>query len=162
MANGSGFCYNHYIWHHAINLKMGIPNTQQFPTFYFRYLLLRSSYIREHLGGSVGWASDFSSGHDLTVCGFEPCIRHCADHLHRAWSLLQILCLLLSLPLPHSHFVSLCFSKINKCKKKKKKEIPYDNKLRWHSKNDAIDNKMVACELRIYRCWKSETVAYTK
>ena len=23
-------------------------------------------------GGSVGWVSDFSSGHDLVVCGFEP------------------------------------------------------------------------------------------
>ena len=28
------------------------------------------------LGGSVGGASDFSSGHDLTVGGFEPPIRH--------------------------------------------------------------------------------------
>ena len=25
-----------------------------------------------HLGGSVGYVSDFGSGHDLTVCGFEP------------------------------------------------------------------------------------------
>ena len=32
-----------------------------------------------HLGGSVGWASDFGSGHDLTVCGFEPHIRLCND-----------------------------------------------------------------------------------
>ena len=24
------------------------------------------------LGGSVGWASDFGSGHDLAVCEFEP------------------------------------------------------------------------------------------
>ena len=70
-----------------------------------------------HLGGSVGWASDFGSGHDLTVCEFEPHIRICADHLLTSWSLLQILCLLPSLPLPRSHFVSLCFSKINKCKK---------------------------------------------
>ena len=72
-----------------------------------------------HLGDSVGWAPDFSSGHDLMVCGFEPRIRLCADCFLRAWSLLQILCLLLSLSLPYSCFVSLCFSKINKCKKKK-------------------------------------------
>ena len=26
------------------------------------------------LGGSVGYVSDFGSGHDLTTCGFEP---HC-------------------------------------------------------------------------------------
>ena len=24
------------------------------------------------LGGSVGWVADFSSGHDLSVCVFEP------------------------------------------------------------------------------------------
>ena len=27
------------------------------------------------LGGSVGWASDFGSGHDLVVCEFKPRIR---------------------------------------------------------------------------------------
>ena len=31
------------------------------------------------LGGSVGLASDFGSGHDLTVCGFKPRIGLCAD-----------------------------------------------------------------------------------
>ena len=31
------------------------------------------------LGGSVGWASAFSSGHDLTVCEFEPRVGLCAD-----------------------------------------------------------------------------------
>ena len=36
----------------------------------------------------------------------------------RAWSLLLILGLPLSLLLPHPHFVSLCLSKISKCKKK--------------------------------------------
>ena len=35
-----------------------------------------------HLGGSVGWAADFGSGHDLTVregCEFEPRVGLCAD-----------------------------------------------------------------------------------
>ena len=32
-----------------------------------------------HLGGSVSYVLDFSSGHDLTVCGFEPCVGLCAD-----------------------------------------------------------------------------------
>ena len=32
-----------------------------------------------HLGGSVGEASDFGSGHILEVCGFEPYVRLCAD-----------------------------------------------------------------------------------
>ena len=27
-----------------------------------------------HLGGLVGWVSDFGSGHDLTVCEFEACV----------------------------------------------------------------------------------------
>ena len=33
------------------------------------------------LGGSVGWASDFGSGQDLMVCGFEPHDGLCADRL---------------------------------------------------------------------------------
>ena len=32
-----------------------------------------------HLGGSVGWASGFGSGHDLMVCEFEPHVGLCAD-----------------------------------------------------------------------------------
>ena len=31
------------------------------------------------LSGTVGWVSDFSSGHDLMVCEFEPRARLCAD-----------------------------------------------------------------------------------
>ena len=31
------------------------------------------------LRGSVGWASDFGSGHDLTARGFEPHVQLCAD-----------------------------------------------------------------------------------
>ena len=43
-----------------------------------------SSYLKSWtdlgcLGGSVGWASNFSSGHDLAVCEFEPCVGLCAD-----------------------------------------------------------------------------------
>ena len=32
-----------------------------------------------HLGGSVGEVSDFGSGHDVTVCEFEPRVGLCAD-----------------------------------------------------------------------------------
>ena len=32
-----------------------------------------------HLGGSVGWASNFGSGHDLAVREFEPRVGLCAD-----------------------------------------------------------------------------------
>ena len=35
--------------------------------------------VEGRLGGSVGWASDFGSGHDLAVHGFEPHIGLCAD-----------------------------------------------------------------------------------
>ena len=31
------------------------------------------------LGGSVGWTSDFGSGHDLAVREFEPHVGLCAD-----------------------------------------------------------------------------------
>ena len=65
------------------------------------------------LGGSVGGASDFDSGRDLTVCGFEPRLRLSVR------SPLWTLCLPLSLPLPClcalSRFrsLSLSLSKIN-------------------------------------------------
>ena len=32
-----------------------------------------------YLSGSAGWASDFGSGHDLTVHEFKPCIGLCVD-----------------------------------------------------------------------------------
>ena len=60
----------------------------------------------------------FGSGHDLTVPEFGSRIGLCADSSEPgAWSLLPILCLPLSLPLPHKHSVSLCLSKIKKIKK---------------------------------------------
>ena len=31
------------------------------------------------LGGSAGWASNFSSAHDLLVCEFQPHVRHPVD-----------------------------------------------------------------------------------
>ena len=64
------------------------------------------------MSGAPGWLSqlsDFSPGHDLAVSGFEPCVHLHAD---RARSLLQILCLPLSVPLPRLRSVSL--SKINR------------------------------------------------
>ena len=36
------------------------------------------------LGGSVHWASDFSSGYNLTVCGFGHCIRLSAVRVETA------------------------------------------------------------------------------
>ena len=74
------------------------------------------------LAGSGCGASDCSPGHDLAVCGFEPRVGLCADWRLRAWSLLPILCLPLSLPLP-VHALSLSVSKINKNVKKIKKKI---------------------------------------
>ena len=40
---------------------------------------VKDAKLLGHLGGSVSWASDFSSGHDLTVCEFEPRVGLCAD-----------------------------------------------------------------------------------
>ena len=64
------------------------------------------------LGGSVK-ASNFSSGQDLTVCEFKPCIRLCADSSEPGACFR--FCLPLSLPLPNLCSVSLCLSKINEC-----------------------------------------------
>ena len=61
------------------------------------------------LGGSVSEASNFGSGHDLTVCEFEPRVGLWVQLGAR--SLLQILCLPLSLPLPRSHSASLSLKK---------------------------------------------------
>ena len=57
-------------------------------------------YLPEEVGA---WAAqlvkgptlDFSSGHDLMVCGIEPHVRLCTDDTEPAWDSL-------SLPLPHS------------------------------------------------------------
>ena len=46
---------------------------------------------------------DFSSGHVLTVCGFKPCIRLCADSVEPAWD-----CLLVSVSVSIS--VPPCFA----------------------------------------------------
>ena len=37
------------------------------------------NFLLGHLGGSVGWAADLGSGHDLTLCEFEPRVGLCAD-----------------------------------------------------------------------------------
>ena len=57
----------------------------------------------------------FGSGHDLTVRGFEPCVRLCADSSGPAWDYLSPS---LSLPLLCSRSL-----KINKLKKKKTHSI---------------------------------------
>ena len=64
------------------------------------------------LGGSVGGASDFGSGHDLAVHGFEPHIGLCVDSLEPAPGSLSPF---LYPPLPRSLSLSLPLSKINKC-----------------------------------------------
>ena len=58
------------------------------------------------LGGSVGEAADFSSGHDLTVREFKPRIRLCADRSEPGACFR--FCVSLSLTLPCSCSVSPC------------------------------------------------------
>ena len=57
-------------------------------------------------------ASDFSSGHDLVVPKFQPCVGLCADSSEPGASFR--FCVSLSLPLSGAHTLSL--SKINKHK----------------------------------------------
>ena len=47
---------------------------------------------------------DFSSGHDLVLCGFEPRIRLCSDRVELAWDSLS---LPLFLPLSPAHMKTL-------------------------------------------------------
>ena len=71
-------------------------------------------------GESVGWVSDFSSGHDLTVCGFKPHVRFCADSSEpgACFGFYVSLSLCPSPTGVHSHALSLSpsLSKINKRK----------------------------------------------
>ena len=62
------------------------------------------------LGGSVSWASDFGSGHDLAVCEFEPRIGLCAQSLEPVSDSVSPS---LSAP-PYSLALSVSLSKINR------------------------------------------------
>ena len=86
---------------------------------YARYSpsVFNSEFLRTYFWGTPGWLSQLSVwlwlrswSHGSWVQA--PCWALCR-HL-RAWSLLQILCLPLSLTLPCSCSVSLCLSKMNK------------------------------------------------
>ena len=68
------------------------------------------------LGGSVDWASNFSSGHDFAVREFEPRVRLCADSSEPGPCFR--FCVSLSLTLPCSCSVTLK-NKQTKIKKKK-------------------------------------------
>ena len=67
------------------------------------------------LGGSVGWASDFGSGRDLMVRGFEPHMGLCADRSEPGACF--GFCVSLSLCPSPVHALSLSLSKINKREK---------------------------------------------
>ena len=58
----------------------GWIDTQHVVYTYMKYReALKRNKIVGRLGGSVGWATNFSSGHDLTVHEFKPCVGLCAD-----------------------------------------------------------------------------------
>ena len=78
--------------------------------WYFRFPLFKIE-TKGHLGGSLLCLTlDFSSGHDLTVHEFEPCVRLCADSVEPAWDSLS---LSLSLSAPPLLILSLSL-KLNK------------------------------------------------
>ena len=72
---------------------------------------MEKKIVLGHMGGSLTEASDcgFSSGHDLRVLEFEPCVMLCAGSAEPAWDSLSPF--LSPAPL---HVLSLSLSKINK------------------------------------------------
>ena len=60
------------------------------------------------LGGSIGEASDFGSGHDLTVCEFEPHVGLCAHSSEP-----EKACFRISLCCSPTYTLSVSLSKIN-------------------------------------------------
>ena len=82
-------------------------------------LYLRTILLSGHLGGSVGWASDFGSGHDLAVREFEPHVGLSADSSEPGPCFR--FCVPLSLRPTPDCAPSLCLSKMNEHQKKKNK-----------------------------------------
>ena len=67
-----------------LEISQNTPLLLGYQSIYFEALLKvlevgREKELEGHLGGSVGWAFNFGSGHDLTVCDFEPRVSLCAD-----------------------------------------------------------------------------------
>ena len=60
---------------------------------------------------------DFSSGHDLMDCEFEPCIRLCADSREPAWDFLSP-----SLSASPLLMFTCSLSKLNKLKKEEEEK----------------------------------------
>ena len=73
---------------------------------------LKKQLVLGTLGGSVGWASDFGSGHDLTVSEFEPRVGLCADSPEPGACFGFCVSLALSPP-PQLMLCLSCLSKIN-------------------------------------------------
>ena len=67
---------------------------------------------KTRLGGSAGYVSDFSSGHDLVVRGFQPRVGLSADSPEPEACF--GFCVSLSLCLSPAHALSLSLSKMNK------------------------------------------------
>ena len=74
---------------------------------------MQKSPHQRHLGDSVSKASDFGSGHDLTVCEFEPHVRLCADSSEPG------ACFGFRVSSLYPSLLMLCLSKMNKCLKNK-------------------------------------------
>ena len=80
------------------------------------FLSLKNKQPLGYLGGSVSYISDFGSGHDLTVRGFQPHIRLCADGSEP--EVFFGFCVSLSLCPTPTCTLPLSLSKINKHLKK--------------------------------------------
>ena len=93
---------------------------------------VNNTWASGHLDGSVGWASNFVSGHNLMVCEFEPHVGLFADS-SEPQPASDSVPPSLSAPPPHllTFSLSLSLSKINKRLKRRRGESESSATGKW-------------------------------
>ena len=108
-----------------------------------------------HYVGALGWlsrwAANLGSGHDLTVCGFEPRVGLCAGSSEPGSCF--GFCVCLSLCLSPAHALSLSVSKINKNIKN-----VFLITLKIPQKHNFCDCLIVSCMNDLFGYWKQHIV----
>ena len=83
-----------------LHIFPNVPNVYELFSQLDIKFLESEDHSKGRMGGSEGWASDFSSGHDLAACGFEPRVGLSANGLEPGACFGFCVCVSLSLFLP--------------------------------------------------------------